>query len=71
MKEQANNLGFCTDMKLYKQEPENYVGSTADFATIIRIAITNRKNSPDIYQVMQLLGEDVTKNRFKNVIDNI
>ena len=71
MKEQANNLGFCTDMKLYKQEPENYIGSTADFATIIRMAITNRKNSPDIYQVMQLLGEEETKNRFKSVIENI
>ena len=64
MKEQANSLGFCTDMKEYKQNPDKYIGSTADFATIIRIAITNRKNSPDIYLIMQLLGEDETKNRF-------
>lgn len=71
MKEQANNLGFCTDMKLYKQEPEKYIGSTADFATVIRVAITNRTNSPDIYQVMRLLGEEETKNRFENVIKKI
>ena len=71
MKEQANNLGFCTDMKLYKQNPDQYIGSTADFATIIRVAITNRKNSPDIYQVMQLLGEEETKMRFKNALAKI
>ena len=67
MKEQAKALGFCTDMKLYKQDPDAYIGSTSDFATIIRIAITNRKNSPDIYSIMQLLGEEETKNRFKKI----
>ncbi len=68
MKEQAQKLGFCTDMKLYKQNPEEYVGSTADFAKIIRVAITNRHNSPDIYSIMQLLGKKETINRFEQVI---
>ena len=45
-------------MKEYKQSKEKYVGSTADFSYIIRAAITNRKNSPDIYQIMQILGSD-------------
>lgn len=54
----ASDLGFCTDMKEYKQSKEKYVGSTADFSYIIRAAITNRKNSPDIYQIMQILGSD-------------
>ncbi len=71
MKEQAQKLGFCTDMKLYKQESDKYIGSTADFATIIRIAITNRHNSPDIYSIMQLLGKDETINRFKRVCESI
>ena len=63
LKNTASNLGFCTDMKEYKKNPDNYIGSTADFASIIRIAITNRKNSPDIYEIMQILGKDEVKNR--------
>ena len=67
----ANKLGFCTDMKEYKQNPEKYVGSTADFAGTIRIAIVNRKNSPDIYEIMKLLGKDEVMKRFENVINAI
>ena len=71
VKETANSLGFCTDMKEYKQNPDNYVGSTADFAGTIRIAITNRKNSPDIYEIMKLIGKDEVIARFNKVIENI
>ena len=68
VKEIANNLGFCTDMKEYKKNPENYIGSTADFTGILRIALTNRKNSPDIYQIMQLLGKDEVSRRLQKAI---
>ncbi len=68
MKSCADELGFCTDMKEYKQNPDNYIGSTADFSSIIRIALTNRKNTPDIYLIMQILGKDEVISRLKNVI---
>jgi len=71
VKEQANKLGFCTDMKEYKQNPDKYIGSTADYTTIIRIALTNRHNSPDIYQIMQLLGKDETIRRLEKAKENI
>ncbi len=64
----AEKLGFCTDMKEYKQNPDSYIGSTADFAGIIRIAITNRKNTPDIYSIMQILGKDEVVSRLNNII---
>lgn len=71
IKELANKLGFCTDMKEYKKNPDSYVGSTADFAGVIRVAITNRQNTPDIYQIMQLLGKDEVIKRLEKVRDNI
>lgn len=65
IKEIAESLGFCTNMKAYKQNPENYVGSTADFTGVIRIALTNRHNTPDIYGIMQILGEEEVQSRLE------
>ena len=68
-KEEATKLNFCPNMKEYKQNPENYVGSIADYTEIIRMAITNRKNTPDIYSIMQILGYDRVIKRFENAIN--
>jgi len=68
VKETANSLEFCTDMKEYKLNPEKYIGSVSDIAGIIRIGITNRKNTPDIYAIMQVLGESKVKSRINNCI---
>ncbi len=70
MKECASKLGFCVNMKEYKQNPTGYIGSIADFSGIIRIAITNRKNTPDIYSIMQILGKDRVLYRLKNANNN-
>ncbi len=71
MKEMASKFGYCTDMKEYKQNPQNYKGSTSDVASTIRIAIVNRKNSPDIYEIMKILGKDKVIKRFNKVIESI
>ena len=68
MKEVAQGLGFCVNMKEYKAAPENYLGSIADFSSIIRVAITNKKNTPDIYEIMQLLGKDRVISRMEDTI---
>lgn len=49
-------LGFCPDMKEYKKNPSEYKGSVADVSSVIRIAITGKKSSPDLYSVMKILG---------------
>lgn len=71
IKSAAESLGFCTDMKEYKSNPEKYIGSVADVAGIVRISITNRKNTPDIYAIMQVLGEPKVKERISNCINKI
>ena len=68
MKQTAQELGFCVNMKEYKAAPENYIGSIADFSSIVRMAVTNKKNTPDIYSIMQLLGKDKVIDRMNKTI---
>ncbi len=69
LKETAGTCGFATDMKVYKQNPENFVGSVADFSTILRVAITGKRQTPDLYEIMQTLGEQEVKTRLNNAIN--
>jgi glutamyl-tRNA synthetase len=65
----ANALEFCSDMKEYKLDPDKYIGNISDVAGIIRVGITNRKNTPDIYAIMQVLGESQVISRINNCIN--
>ena len=64
-------LGFTTDMKAYKQNPDEYKGSVADVSTVIRVAVTGRQNTPDLCTIMQLLGYDKSVQRIKDAIERI
>lgn len=68
MKEIADKLGFCTNMKEYKENPDKFVGSIADFSDIIRVCITNRHNTPDIYSIMQIIEKDKVIDRFEKAL---
>lgn len=57
IKKMAIELGYATDNKEYKANPEKYKGNVATVCEYIRVAITGRKNSPDLYEIMSLLGE--------------
>ena len=58
IKEMCEPLGFSPDVKAYKQSPESFKGHVGDVSGIIRLAVTGRKNTPDLYAIMQLLGKD-------------
>ncbi len=64
-------LGYTPDMKAYKAEPEQFKGSVADVSSFIRLAVTGRLNSPDMYEVMQILGEQRVRARLKAFADTI
>lgn len=68
IKAMAEKLGFATDNKLYKQNPENFEGNVADVCMFIRIAITGRKNSPDLFEICNILGETEVKNRLISLL---
>ena len=68
VKTMAETLGYCVNMKEYKANPEAFKGSIADVTGFIRVALTNKQNTPDIYAIMQVLGENETKERLERVI---
>ncbi len=59
----ADKLGYATDNKLYKLNPENYKGNVAKVCEFIRVAITGRKSSPTLYTIMTILGEKEVRER--------
>ena len=61
-------IGFPTDMKAYKQNPDAFPGTVSDVSTFIRQAVTGKTNSPDLYTVMQLLGPDRTAERIRKAL---
>lgn len=58
-------VGFTTDMKAYKLNPDAFPGTVADVSTFIRLAVTGKTNSPDLYTVMQILGKERTVARIQ------
>ena len=64
IKEVADTLGYASDMKSYKENPDNYKGNVADIATVIRVVLTTSRVTPDLYAIMKLLGKDKVINRF-------
>ena len=67
MKEACEELGFCSNMKVYKEDPSAYKGSIADFSMVIRVAITTKSMTPDLYEILRLLGKEKINNRIKNI----
>ena len=64
----TQELGFTTDMKAYKQNPDDFPGTVADVSTFLRLAVTGKTNSPDLYTVMQILGYERTVARIQKTI---
>jgi len=64
----ADSLGFCSDMKQYKASPEGYKGSIADVSMFLRVAVTGKMNSPDLYEIMKILGKEKVLSRINSVI---
>ena len=58
MKDACESLGYCSNMKEYKANPESYKGSIADFSTIIRVSVTTKCMTPDLYEILRLLGKE-------------
>lgn len=69
IKELCTVCGYTPNVKEYKQNPEAFKGHVGDVSTVIRVAITSRTNTPDLYYIMQILGKDEVMNRIDNTIN--
>ena len=64
-------LGFAADTKEYKANPENFKGSAGDLSTILRIAVTGRRNTPDLCSIMQVLGKERVEKRIDEMLNSL
>ena len=62
-------LGYCANRKEYKANPDAFKGMISDVAGAVRSAISHRTNTPDLYTIMQILGEDKVRERFAKFIE--
>ena len=64
----TTEIGFTTDMKAYKADPSAFPGTVADVSTFLRLAVTGKTNSPDLYTVMQILGKERSEERIRKAL---
>lgn len=68
IKELAGEMGYAKEVKEFKANPGKYKAHVGDVSTVLRVALTGRTNTPDMYEIMQILGKDRIKSRFEKGI---
>ncbi len=71
IKKIAEELGFASDMKAYKADPSAFKGNVADISSFVRVAVTGKQNAPDLYTVMQIIGETKTRERITKALASL
>ena len=70
LKEHAISLGYTADRKAFKKDPTAFKGMVSDVAGAVRSAISHRTNTPDLYTIMQIIGEEAVRARFEAFLNN-
>lgn len=65
------SLGFAAETKEYKANPTAYKGSAGDLSTVLRTAVTGRRNTPDLCSIMKILGKEHCFKRIDNMINSL
>lgn len=68
IKDLAQELCYAREVKEYKKEPEKWPGHVGDISTVLRVSLTKRQNTPDLYEIMKVLGKDRIIERFNKLI---
>lgn len=64
----SDSLGYASDMKVYKENPDKYKGNVSDIATVIRVSLTTKSQTPDLYEIISILGADRVEERINKII---
>lgn len=68
IKDMARKYGFAESIKEYKLNPNGYKGYVADIAKIFRVALTGKTQTPDLYQIINVMGEERVRGRLENML---
>ena len=64
----GTDLGYAAKPKDFKKNPAQYKGHVGHVSTVIRIALMGRQQSPDVWEIQQILGEERTRARIGKFI---
>ena len=70
IKELSGELGYAKEVKEFKSNPDKYTAHVGDVSTVLRVALTSRTNTPDMYEIMKILGKDRIIERFKKAMES-
>ena len=68
IKELAGEMGYAKEVKEFKANPEAYKAHVGDVSTVLRVALTGRTNTPDMYEIMQVLGKESVEKRLQKAM---
>ena len=71
IKEVAGEMGYAKEVKEFKANPGMYKAHVGDVSTVLRVALTSRTNTPDMYEIMQVFGKDRIAKRFEVAKNNL
>ena len=71
IKELAGEMGYAKEVKEFKANPDKYKAHVGDVSTVLRVALTARTNTPDMYEIMNVFGKDRIQERFETAIKNL
>lgn len=69
LKDLSEELGYAREVKEYKENPDNYKGHVGDISMVLRVALSSKSMTPNLYQIMKLFGRDRLVNRFNLIIN--
>ena len=70
IKELSGELGYAKEVKEFKANPGKFKAHVGDVSTVLRVALTSRTNTPDMYEIMKILGKERIVERFKKAMED-
>ena len=65
IKDLAEECGYAREVKEFKANPGMYKAHVGDVSTVLRVALTGRTNTPDMYEIIKVLGKESVLKRLK------
>ncbi len=67
LKDLSEELGYAREVKDYKENPDNYKGHVGDISMVLRVALTTKAQTPNLYQIIKLFGKERMTKRFNSI----
>ena len=69
LKDLSEELGYAREVKDYKENPDNYKGHVGDVSMVLRVGVTTKAQTPNLYQIIKLFGKERLEKRLNEVIN--